>query len=176
MRLRGSRHAPRQGPRAPRPRCPPPTWPASPCSCIQGEGSAAGGGKRGSDAGLAAPLITPRQERLQAPLASAVTAALTPCAQGQGPGADSGLSAAVTFPRQTRCSCRSPGAAGAAPGWPRSPGVKLLRSHPSARGLLGGWQPGTARGLSQGKGGEGLCLLRGLLSVSHTRAGEHLAG
>lgn len=30
--------------RAPRARCPPPTWPASPRSCIQGEGSAGGSG------------------------------------------------------------------------------------------------------------------------------------
>lgn len=33
-----------------------------------------------SDAGLAPPLITQRQELLQAPLLSAITAALTPCA------------------------------------------------------------------------------------------------
>lgn len=164
------------GPRSPRPRCPPiPPGPLPPCSCIQGEGSAAGGGKRGSDAGLAPPLITPRQERLQAPLASAVTAALTPCTQGQGPGADSGLSAAVTFPlgRHGAAAAR-PELRGLLRGGRVPPGVKLLPGHPQCRwGIAARHGAGFVLGE---KGVKGLCLLQGRLSVSHTRAGEHLSG
>lgn len=135
------------------------------------------GGKRGSDAGLAAPLIS--RERLQAPLASAVTAALTPC-RVRDPGllrgrfgAERGCHVPSADAVQLPLAGSRGGCSGVA-AFPR--GEAAPRSPPSAGGLLGGWQPGTARGLSQGKGGEGLCPLRGLLSVSHTRAGEHLAG
>lgn len=150
-----------RAPALPGPDAPLPPGPLPPASCIQGEGSAAGGGKRGSDAGLAPPLITPRQERLQAPLASTVTAALTPCTQGQGPGADSGLSAAVTFPRQTRCSCRSPGAAGGCSGVAALPGGEAAPQTPQCR-----WGPrgvaarhGTG-GCPRGKGVKGCACSR----------------
>lgn len=168
-----------RAPALPGPDAPLPPGPLPPASCIQGEGSAAGGGKRGSDAGLAPPLITPRQERLQAPLASTVTAALTPCTQGQGPGADSGLSAAVTFPRQTRCSCRSPGAAGGCSGVAALPGGEAAPQTPQCR-----WAPrGMAArhstgGCPRGKGVKGcacsrvssLCPTHGLGSICRDEA------